>query len=76
MTAFVGVVHLAGPMIDWMQRCHRCGAVLADFRNACWLEADGPPGAWPEGHVTVNGNMTTAGAVDGAPLCSAKGASS
>ena len=43
------LLHVAGPMVDWLQLCTRCGYVLADYRNAAYLIADGPPRGWAEG---------------------------
>jgi hypothetical protein len=52
-------VHLAGPLIDGVQECARCGAILTDYRGAMTPTADAILGAlgWPEGaHVEVGPN--------------------
>lgn len=48
-----GVLHFAGEPVDGVQTCRCCGEVLMDNRNVAYIEADGPPGFFPEGPVTV-----------------------
>jgi hypothetical protein len=47
-------VHIAGPMIEGVQECVRCGAILTDYRNA-FTPAGGPAvGGWAVGaHIEV-----------------------
>lgn len=35
------LIHKAGPLIEGVQRCSRCGVVLTDYRNA--MVPDGSP---------------------------------
>ncbi len=65
-------VHHAGPELEGLQTCTRCGITISDNRNVAYLEADGPPRGFPEGPVTVhpgNPRVTETGARDGVPLC-------
>jgi hypothetical protein len=71
-----GTVHNAGPMVDLVQKCTRCGCVLADYRNA-WVapNEDGTvdaPGGYAEGPITVyegNPRVTMSGAEPDAVRC-------
>lgn len=36
-------LHIAGPMVDWVQKCTRCGGVLNDYRDASWPDDQSPP---------------------------------
>ena len=74
-----GIVHDAGPMVANVQRCTRCGFVIADYRNACWVggSEDGPK-AWALGPVTVDesplgGRCTFTGDLVGAVPCERTG---
>jgi hypothetical protein len=64
--------HIAGEYRDLMQHCTRCGAVLSDDRNTMYMIADGPPRGWPLGEVTIRGNMTATGRLDGSVDCESK----
>jgi hypothetical protein len=68
MTRKEAVVHKAGEMVDGLQVCVDCGAVLADYRNAMWPADDPPPRGWEEGvfvlrdgsyHAVVHANSGT-----------------
>ncbi|MGH6689064.1 MAG: hypothetical protein ACRD3C_10800 [Vicinamibacterales bacterium] len=45
------MVHQAGPLVDGVQRCTRCGRILVDYRNAAGVarESDVPLRGWAEG---------------------------
>lgn len=49
------VVHIAGPMINGLQVCSQCGAILSDYRGAQVPETDARPlTGWTVGaHVEV-----------------------
>lgn len=48
--------HLAGPSIQGLQLCARCGVVLSDYRNSAWAGDGPPPKGWAEGvGVEVDG---------------------
>jgi hypothetical protein len=48
------IAHVAGPMKDSLQQCARCGAVLADYRNAVVdLRCARLPRGWRRGAVIV-----------------------
>lgn len=52
--------HIAGKMIDGVQRCIICGHILIDYRNACIIGGgNGKLRGWDEGDVFVNGNNST-----------------
>lgn len=73
-----GVVHVAGALIERVQRCIICGVILTDLRNAayCVIPGEPPPvdAGWPEGYVTVvkSGVRTdySAGETKRVPHCS------
>ncbi len=58
------VVHIAGPMLEGVQRCVRCNAILIDYRNTAIAVA--PRGVpvlrgWADGaYVYQEGNGSTA----------------
>jgi hypothetical protein len=64
-------IHVAGPMIEFVQRCARCGEVLSDYRNAMYPEGDPPPRGWAAGaHIEIErGFPTFSTVVDDAPTC-------
>lgn len=64
-------IHVAGPMVDWVQRCARCGEVLSDYRNAMVPEGDPPPCGWAVGaHIEIEGiNPIQSWVTDDAPTC-------
>ena len=68
----VRVVHVAGPMLELVQRCSRCRAILSDYRGAQSIESACPwtPKGW-EGHVAVVETETARFtlATDDAPTC-------
>ena len=50
------VIHVAGPMVEWVQRCARCGEVISDYRHSMIPEGDPAPRGWTVGaHVEVDG---------------------
>lgn len=52
------VIHVAGPYKDLVQYCTRCGEILTDWRNAAYLESDGPPSGIEEGaEWVITGGM-------------------
>jgi hypothetical protein len=73
-----GLVHVAGRLIERVQRCIICGEILTDLRNACYAIMPGEPhpvdAGWPEGYVTVvksNGRTDySAGETKRVPHCS------
>ena len=61
-------IHQAGPVVDAVQRCTRCGYVLTDNRNTPRDELL----PWPEGrHIEVifNGTGRTMSTTDDPPDC-------
>lgn len=73
VTGTLSVVHIAGEPEGLIQKCSRCGYILADYRNAMgagdWCQSWW---AWPHGAVTVEmGNpiRSEAGAQPGAIPC-------
>lgn len=65
-----GVVHEAGELVEQVQRCRRCSAVLADYRGAMQLSSDPPLRGFPPGAF-----VETAGpgswVTDASPTCGA-----
>lgn len=64
--------HLAGPMVDLVQRCTRCSEILMDYRGPGVEEIvrrrgpDNPPRGWQEGAgVVLHGHRSDP---PGAPL--------
>jgi hypothetical protein len=54
------MIHIAGRYLDGVQRCVRCGLILADYRNAAWPVGQEPPSGWTEGsHVVIEGHNPT-----------------
>jgi hypothetical protein len=52
----LGIEHVAGPYVDLLQHCTRCGSVLSDYRNAAWPSGTPAPRGWEEGaRVYVTG---------------------
>lgn len=48
--------HIAGELIEGVQLCVICGAVLIDYRNSSFLGSDGSiPLGWAKGAVFING---------------------
>lgn len=48
-------VHEAGPYLEGLQRCAKCGAVLTDHRNAMVPEGTPPLRGWSLGaHVEID----------------------
>jgi hypothetical protein len=55
-----GVTHLAGPMVELVQRCARCGAILFDYRNSMTTGV-GYVRGWEVGkRIVVDGNYSSA----------------
>lgn len=65
------MIHVAGPMIDQMQRCTRCDAVLTDYRFAMVPADSGPLFGWEEGSSVeiTEGNPRMSMVVDDPPDC-------
>ena len=65
------MIHVAGPMIDWVQVCERCGEVLSDYRNSMYPEGTPSPSGWTEGaHIEVlTWNPRYSGVTDAEPDC-------
>lgn len=60
-------IHIAGPLVGSVQRCLRCGEVLADYTGAMTLSSDpSHVSGWPElafvatvsGLIAFKGNST------------------
>lgn len=50
------MIHIAGPYVDLVQRCVRCGRVITDNNGAMYPADMPPPGAWTEGaHLEISG---------------------
>jgi hypothetical protein len=61
--------HVAGPMMDNVQRCWRCGKVLIDARKAN-SKGGAPVAAFTEDQeVFVNGSIVGAGRDESAANC-------
>ena len=59
------VAHRASPMINLVQRCTRCFAILYDLRNAVWPADSDPPTGWPyDAIVLVDGNFSRTGTAE------------
>lgn len=71
--SFKTKIHVAGPMIDLVQECARCGKVLTDYRNTMVPAEEGgrPLTGWAEGaHVEVSeGNPRYSSTTDDEPTC-------
>lgn len=67
------ILHFAGPLVEGVQRCTRCGAVLVDLTNCAWPEGEEPPGGYPEGDLSVDDHgsfsVTYTGLIEGAEKC-------
>lgn len=63
------IVHNAGRMVDLVQRCTRCGAVICDYRNAVVPVGEELGSGFAEGPVTTCGMSTMAGEAEGAVRC-------
>ena len=75
----MSTVHVVGEMDDQLRQiCMRCGFFVLDNDITAWKEgrvaSDGPepptPSHFPPGQVTVSGNFSSAGRLDGAHDCS------
>lgn len=49
------IVHLAGPYVDLVQKCRRCGSMLSDYRNCAWPEGQPGPSGQEEGALIAVG---------------------
>jgi len=70
-------IHVAGPMVDLVQKCARCEFVLTDYRGAMCLSSDTRAlSGWAEGSfVTVwpgNPQASATGRSDEAIDCDAR----
>lgn len=56
----VATMHVAGAMINGVQRCTRCGAVLEDITCAAWPEGEPAPQGWRPNAIIgrIRGNPT------------------
>lgn len=65
------MIHEAGPLVDGIQECVRCGYVLTDYRHAMVPEGDPVPTGWAEGaFIEVSaGNPRYSSTTDEAPTC-------
>ncbi len=66
------MIHVAGPFVEWQQRCARCGAMLNDYRNAAWPKGQPAPTGFVEGacvEVFKQEYMTAMTVVDTPPDC-------
>ena len=70
------ILHMAAEPDGLVQKCSRCGYMLADNRNVMVLSSDDSgPGFWQEGPVTVwpgNPTQLAAGGHDNAIPCDAR----
>ena len=69
------VIHEAGPLIDWVQRCTRCDYVISDYRNSAWPENQCQPTGFRAGafvEVDDGGNPKFSGETTDDPNCSPK----
>lgn len=58
-------VHVAGPFVDGLQQCERCGRVLTDLR---YEQLPDRAKAWPLGaHVEISSSYATT--TDDPPTC-------
>jgi hypothetical protein len=64
-------IHRAGPFVNLVQRCARCGEVLRDYRNAMYPEGQPPPSGFAAGAniEVVRGNPTYSGVTSDPPTC-------
>jgi len=65
------MIHRAGPLVDGVQRCTRCGYILSDYRNAAWPEGQPPPTGFEVGKAidVEPGNPRWSSVTDDAPTC-------
>lgn len=67
-----GVVHIAGPFEEGVQRCAHCGTILIDYRGTAVMVAEGGTptlGGWAvSAHVMVDGRYSAV--VDSPVNCS------
>lgn len=48
------MIHVAGPLVDWVQRCTRCDVILHDYRGAMMPVGQKPLTGFEEGaHVDM-----------------------
>lgn len=68
-------IHEAGPLVNWVQQCVRCGYVLTDYRHAMVPEGSGSPNGWAEGaFIEVSeGNPRYSATTDDEPTCRRRG---
>lgn len=66
------VNHVAGPLVDLVQLCTRCGEVISDYRNQERPQWTSPPKGFPLGPITKIGSMTVSGFSEDGTRCKAK----
>ena len=64
-----GMVHTAGDYFEGIQLCVICGGIIVDDRGAMIQQGQRMPGGFPEGPVTINGNMRSAFDDEDLPNC-------
>jgi hypothetical protein len=64
-------IHVAGPLVDWVQRCARCGEVLSDYRGSMVPVGDPPPIGWAVGaYIEIEGiNPIQSWVTNDSPTC-------
>lgn len=67
-----GIVHVAGPYEKGVQYCVICGGTIVDHRGYEAGEGHWIACGFPEGPVTIKGNMQSAHADDDLPACTIK----
>jgi hypothetical protein len=69
----VPTVHVAGELLDGLQRCLRCGVILTDYRYAMVPSDQGPLTGWAPGASieVIDGNPMVFSTVDEPPNCRA-----
>ncbi len=67
-----GIVHVAGPYEKGLQYCVICGGIIIDARNEENMRGHPLACGFPEGPVTIKGNMRSAHADEDLPACTIK----
>jgi hypothetical protein len=70
MTPLV-TIHEAGPLVNGLQECARCGYVLTDYRHAMIPEGDPEPCGWADGAFieVSDGNPRYSSTTEDEPTC-------
>ena len=66
------MIHEAGPLVEWVQRCTRCGYVMSDYRDSAWPAGQRPPTGFRAGafvEVDHDGNPKFSGETQDSPTC-------